>query len=256
MTTTTAPSTPDAGTLQRVASAAVRRRFVRRLLAAGAWFWGIWAFVVAVVPAAVDRWGGELVGLTYELAGAPARWVALAVAAVYCGAWLRGHLAAGGTRRSLVIGVLQGAAIVGPVFGVLTVLLTLAEERVFRAIDEPWPGGATPVPLDTVAGIVVTIVGETLVVLTYALVGAAAIGYYRAMPARLYLLGPLHAVPLLVPLAIVDLSTRTGLLGIPLRGGYDDPVVAALVVAGGGVLAVAVAGVGALRLMARVRVRP
>ncbi|GAA1729623.1 hypothetical protein GCM10009809_26520 [Isoptericola hypogeus] len=251
--TTAVTSAVRRRTAERAAVRKVRRRVTRSLLVSGAWFWAIWAAFVAGVPAAVDRWGGEMPDLTYDLSGAPARWVALAVGAIVAGSMLRLHVAAGGTRRSVVDGVLRAAALVGPAYGVMAVLLTLGEERVFDALDRSWQGGATPLPLDTVAGIVVTVLGETFVVVTYALVGVSAVAAFRT---RLIVLGPLLVASLLVPCAIVDLATRTGLFGIPLRGGYDDVALGAVGTVVGGLVAAALATVVAHRLLRSVSLRP
>ncbi|MFI2102884.1 hypothetical protein ACH436_06305 [Isoptericola sp. NPDC019693] len=252
------PATERAQASHRPAVRVARRRVVRSLLLSGAWFWAIWTVFVAGVPAAVDRWGGEMPDLTYDLAGAPSRWVAFAVGAIVSGSMLRLHVAAGGTRASVVDGVLRAAALVGPAFGVMTVLLTLGEERVYAALDLHWKGGATPLPLDTAAGVVVTVVGEALVVVTYALAGVAVVaGFRRFIHVRWVLFfPPLLVLPLLVPCAIADLATRTGLFGIPLRGGYETVLVGAVGTVVGGLAAAALAAVVAHRLLRDVPLRP
>jgi hypothetical protein len=145
------------------------------------------------------------------------------------------------------------AATVGPLFGVLTVLLTLGEERFYDALGIAWPGGATPLPLDSAASIVLAVVAETLVVVTYLLVGIASVGAFRT---RLMMLGPILVAGLLVPCAVVDLATRTGIFGIPLRGGYDDVVLATLGTVIGGLVAVMLAAVLAYQLFLRPQIRP
>jgi hypothetical protein len=252
-TPTTTATRPSATRADRYAVRAARRGFQRRLLVAGAWFWGIWAVLVTFVPFAIDRWGGEMVGLTYELSGAPGRWVALAVGAIVAGSRLRLHVAAGGTRRSMIDGGVLAAATVGPLFGVLTVLLTLGEERFYDGLGIVWQGGATPFPLDSAAGVVLAVVAETLVTVTYLLVGIASVGAFRT---RLMMLGPILVAGLLVPCAVVDLATRTGIFGIPLRGGYDDVVLAALGTVVGGLVAVMLAAVLAYQVFPRSQIRP
>ena len=69
-------------TLNRTAVRVARRRFLRALLVSGAWFWALWGLLVAGVPLAVERWGGDMEGLSYDAAGGPARWVAFTVGAV------------------------------------------------------------------------------------------------------------------------------------------------------------------------------
>jgi hypothetical protein len=248
-TSTTGTTTSDAvATVNRRAVRLFRREVARRLLVAGAWFWVIWAGFVFFVPWAIDRWGGEMVGLTYELAGAPARWVALAVGAIIAGTRLRLHVAAGGTRRSVVDGAALAAASIGPLFGAAAVVLTLAEERWYGSLDIAWPGGATPLPLDSATGIVVAVVGETFVVVTYLLVGVAATGAFRT---RLAVLGPVLVAGLLVPCVLVDLATRTGIFAIPWRGGYDDVALGAVGTVLGGLVAVMLAAVLAYQLLTR-----
>ncbi|WP_418275811.1 hypothetical protein ACNHYB_13260 [Isoptericola jiangsuensis] len=256
MTSTPVQAPPAGAVRDLVAARAPRRRFVRQLLVSGAWFWGVWAVFVAGVPAAIDRWGGDMVGLTYELAGAPARWVALAVGAVVTDGVLRLHLAAGGTRRSLVTGATTGAALVGPLFGVMAVLLTLGEERVFDGLDRPWPGGATPLPLESVTNVVVTVAGESLVVVTYTLVGVAAVAAVALARTRLLMFGAVLFPALLIPCVLADLATRTGIFATALRGGYHDVVLGIVGTLGGGLLAAALAVLLARRLLHHVQLRP
>ncbi|CAM3621044.1 hypothetical protein [Isoptericola cucumis] len=257
MTTTHATGVPTSSSARahhhRVATAAARRRVMRVLLVAGVWFWGFWALLVVGAPLAVDRWGGELEGLTYDAAGGPARWVGFAVGLITTAVLLTAHVAAGGTRRSYRDGVLQAAAVVGVVFGVLFVLLSVAEERLYSAIDRTWQGSAGPLDLDTPVGLAVTAVGEGLVVVTYVVVGVAIQAGYRTFGAWR---GTLLIVPLLVPCAIADVATRTGLAGLPLRGGYDDVALGVLGTVVGGAAAAVLAAVVAGRLLRTVPLRP
>src|SRR5690606_1897764 len=117
--------------------------------------WALWGLLVAGVPLAVERWGGDMEGLSYDAAGGPARWVVFTVGAVVTAGWLTLHLAAGGTRRSFVEGAARAAVVAGGVFGVLAVLLAVAEERLYTSLDRTWQGTASAVPLDTPAGFVV-----------------------------------------------------------------------------------------------------
>lgn len=254
MTTThAAPALMSARAHRRVASAAVRRRVLRALLVAGAWFWAIWAALVVGAPLAVDRWGGELEGLTYDAAAGPARWVCFAVGLITTAVFLTVHVAAGGTRRSYRDGVLQAAVLAAAVFVVLSVLLSVAEERLYAAIDRPYQGNAGPLDLDGPVGLIVTGAGEGLVLVTYVLVGVAIQAGYRTVGAWR---GTLLVLPLLVPAAIADVATRTGLAGLPLRDGYDDVVLGTVGTLGGGLVAAALAAVVAHRLLRTVPLRP
>ncbi|MFC8597249.1 hypothetical protein [Isoptericola sp. NPDC057191] len=237
----------------RVAVGKVRRRTLRSLVISGAWFWAIWAAFVVAVPLAVDRWGGEMDGLTYDAAGGPVRWVAFAVGTILTAALLDLHVAAGGTRRSFVDGVVRAAAVAGLAFGVLAVVLALAEQRLYAAIDRSWQGTAAPLDVGTPAGAVVTAAGEALVVVTYVLVGVAVVaGYRRGGPWR----GTLLVVPLLLPAALADLATQTGVFGLAVRGGYENVPLGAVLAVAGSLAAAALATVVAHRMLSAVPLRP
>ncbi|WP_402468499.1 hypothetical protein [Isoptericola aurantiacus] len=250
MTTATAVPTR---TLHARAVGVARRRFLRVLLLAGLWFWTVWFLLVLGLPIVVSRWGGVATGLSYDTAGSPARWPAFAVGIIATGALLRIHLAAGGTRRALVEGVAGGALVGGVAYGVLGVVLPLLEQQVYAEVGLPWRGPGGAFALDSAARIVASVVAGTLLIVTYALVGTGVLAGYRRWGA---LRGTLAIVPLLVPCALVDAATRTGVFGIWLR---DAPVTSVLDAAGslaGALLAAALAAVVAHRLLRDVRTRP
>lgn len=253
MTTTAATETTPGRAHHRAATRAARRRFLRAMIVAGLWFWGCWALLVLSLPLIVERWGGEADGLTYDAAGGPVRWVAFAVGVVVTAGTLTVHVAAGGTRRSFVDGGLRAAAVAGPVLAVLGVLLTLAERAVYAELGRYWQGPAAPLAVDTPTGIVVQVVGEALVVVTYLLVGVAVVAGYRRLGAWR---GTLLVVPLLVPCALADVATRTGLFAIGLRGGYDDVALGVVATVGGALVAAALAAVVATRMLHPVPFRP
>jgi hypothetical protein len=251
MTTSTATRAPQDA--HHAATRVVRRRVTRALLIAGAWFWALWTALVIGAPLAVGRWGGELAGLTYDAAGGPARWLAFAVGIVAAAALLTLHVAAGGTRRAFVDGVARAALVGGAVFGVLAVLLSLTEERLYAAVDRPWQGAVAPADPGTPAGALVAAAGEALVVVTYVLVGVGVLAGYRRHGAWR---GTLLIVPLLVPAALADLATRTGALGVLIRGaGGDSIALAALGVVGAAATA-ALAALIAYRMVRAVPLRP
>lgn len=254
MTTTTNPAVQaPARALHRHAVRATRRRYLRALAFAGVGFWAGWAALVLTLPVIVERWGGEADGLVHDAAGGPVRWVALGVGVLTTATTLTLHVAAGGTRRSVVEGGLRAALIAGPVLGVLAAALALAERAVYADLGRYWQGTAAPLGVDTVTGVVVLVVGESLVVVTYLLVGTAVIaGFRRAGMWR----GALLVLPLLVPAALADLATRTGLFGLPLRGGYDSVAVGVVATVGGTLLAAALAAVVAARMLHAVPLRP
>lgn len=253
MATSTVTAAVPARALHAAATRAARRRFLRAILVAGAWFWACWALLVISLPVIVDRYGGEADGLTYDAAGGPVRWVAFAVGVIVTASTLTVHVAAGGTRRSLVEGGLRAAAVAGPVLAVLGLLLTLAERATYARLGRYWQGPAAALGVDTPTGIVVQVVGEALVVVTYLLVGVAVVAGYRRLGAWR---GTLLVVPLLVPCALADLATRTGLFALPLRGGYDDVALGVVGTVGGALVAAALAAVVATRMLHPVPFRP
>ncbi|MFC7877963.1 hypothetical protein [Isoptericola sp. NPDC057391] len=252
MTTSTALATPGRAHHQ-AATRVARRRFLRALLLAGLWFWAGWALLVLCLPVIVERWGGEADGLTYDAAGGPVRWVAFAVGVVVTAGTLTVHVAAGGTRRSFVDGGLRAAAVAGPVLAVLGVLLTLGERAVYERLGRYWQGPSAALGVDSPTGIVVQVAGEALVVVTYLLVGVAVVAGYRRLGAWR---GTLLVLPLLVPAALADVATRTGLFALGLRGGYDDVVLGVVGTVGGALAAAALATAVASRMLHPVPFRP
>lgn len=248
-TTTSARTGPP----HRRAVGAARRRLQHYLFATAIWFWACWAVLVVGTPLVVSRWGGVAEGLTYDSAGSPARWPAFAVGIVLTAAVLRTHLAAGGTRRALVEGIARGAVVGGLVFGALTVVLGLVEEQVYAALDLPYQGAGGNFALDTAGGIAATVVAQALVIVTYVLVGTAVHGGYRRWGPGW---GTLAIVPLLVPAALADLASGTGVFAIPLRDISVDFVPALIAALVGGALAAVLAAVVAHRLLREVSVPP
>lgn len=249
---TTATTAARTATVHQRAVSAARRRLQRYLLTTAIWFWVCWGLLVLSVPVIVNRYGGEADGLTYDAAGSPARWPAFAVGIILTAALLRTHLAAGGTRRSLLEGIARGAVVGGLVFGVLTVVLGLVEEQVYAALDRSYQG-AGGFPLDSVPGVVATVVAQTLVIVTYVLVGTAVHGGYRRWGPWL---GTLAIVPLLVPGALADLASRTGIFAIPWRDDPVDSVLGLVLCLVGALLAAALAALVAHRILRDVRPRP
>ncbi|MEG3614678.1 hypothetical protein [Isoptericola haloaureus] len=217
---------------------AARRRFLRVLTIVGLWFWAFWVLLVVGVLLVVEQWGGEAVGFTYDVSGSPARWIPFVVGIVVTAGALPVHVGAGGTRRAWVDGATRAAVVVGLAFGVLTVVLVLVEQQIYAEGDRPWQVDTGTVALDTAGGIAVAVAAESLVMVTYLLVAVAiASGFRRFGPWR----GTLLVAPLLLPCALVDIATRTGIAGIPWRGGYDDVALGALFGVGGALVVAALA---------------
>src|SRR5690606_41360557 len=108
-------------------------------------------------------------GVADAAAGGPARGPAFAVGIIAAAALLGTHVAAGGTRRSLVEGVARGAVVGGLVFGVLTVALGIAEEQVFEGLDRPYQCAGGAFALATVTGVAENVIAQTFVIATYVL---------------------------------------------------------------------------------------
>jgi hypothetical protein len=253
MTMTTAPARPAAPPVHRRAERKVGHRVSGTLLRSAVWFAVPWVAIVVGTPFAVERWDGELSSLTYASDGGPGRWVAFAVGVIATSAILTIHVAAGGTRRALAAGVVRGAVPGAAVFGLLAATVMLGEQRLYGALGRPWTG-AGPYAVDTAPGFATTALGETLVVVTYVLVGAAmAAAYRRSGP----WLGTALIVPLLVPAAVAELATRTGLFAQSLHDVAEPaPPVAAVVTVVGGLAAAALAAVVLDRLLRSTPVRP
>jgi hypothetical protein len=249
----TRPGELRAHTAQRRAASVARRRFARGLTLAGLLFWTAWTLLVLGAPLVVARWGGELDGLTYDAAGSPARWVVFGTGVATTAGLLRIHVAAGGSRAAFVRGAAGAALPVGAVFGVLTVALVLLERATYARAGLPWQGAAAALDPATWTGAAVVVVTEAIGAVAYVLVGVAVTAVYRRFGA---LRGTLLALPLLVPCVVVDLTTRSGVFGLPVRGAYADTALGAPLAVAGALLAAAAAAVLAHRLLRTVPLRP
>lgn len=191
---------------RRAAGATIR--IVRMI---GAWYWVIFVIVAVAIIVGKARLGSGLdEGVVDAQMGGPSRWFVLVLGMIIPAAYLRLHVAAGGTRRALVTGTVQGALVGGAMLGLVTAVYLVGERALFDALGQTW-SREYGLPVDGYAGIALTIVTETLVVATYYLVGATiSAGYYRFG----MVLGTLYAVPALVPAALVDLATHTGVTAL------------------------------------------
>lgn len=184
---------------------------VRVVVTIGAWYWAIFLVVAAAVIIGNDRFGSGLdQGVLDAQMGGPSRWFLLVLGIIIPAAYLRLHVAAGGTRRSLAVGTVQGALVSGVLIGLVTALYLLGERALFAALDQPWVR-EFGLPVDGVAGVALTVLSEALVAATYYLAGAAiSAGYYRFGVVR----GSLYLLAALVPAALADLSTHTGVTAL------------------------------------------
>ena len=218
-------------------SAAVTVGVVRLI---GGWYWAIFVVVTAAIVLISYRLGAELdQGLLDSQMGGPSRWFMLVLGIIVPAAYLRLHVAAGGTRTAHVQGTVRGAFIGGALLGLATAVYLVGERTLYGSLGLAWAREFGP-PVDGYAGIALTVVTEALVVTTYYLVGAAiAAGYYRMGAVR----GTAYVVVTLVPAVLVDLATRTGVTAL-LVGPQNLPTGAL------GVLLGVVGGLGTAALAA------
>ncbi|MFC8799776.1 hypothetical protein ACFT2C_18730 [Promicromonospora sp. NPDC057138] len=177
----------------------------------GGWYWAIFAVVAATIVVLMTRYGSGLDEAVLDSQmGGSSRWVVLVLGLVVPAAYLRLHLAAGGTRATLVAGTVRGALTGGLLIGAITAVYLTGERALFAALDLTWTREFGP-PADGWAGIVLTVLTESLVVATYYLVGATIAAGYRHLGA---VPGSLYVVVALVPAALVDLATHTGVTAL------------------------------------------
>ena len=189
-------------------AAGVTIRIVRMV---GALYWAIFVTVAAAIILGNARFGSGLdVGILDAQMGGPSRWFMMVLGMIVPATYLQLHLAAGGTRGTLATGTVRGALVGGALLGLVTAVYLVGERALFGALDQTW-SRTYGLPVDGWAGIALTIVTETLVVATYYLVGAAiAAGYYRLGVAW----GTVYILAALVPAALVDLATHTGVTAL------------------------------------------
>lgn len=190
---------------------------VRVVSVIGGWYWAIFTIVaVSVIVGSVQFGSGLDQGVVDAQIGGSSRWFMMVLGTVVPAAYLRLHVAAGGTRRSLVTGTVRGGILGGALIGLVTAVYTLGERALFGALDLTW-SREYGLPVDGYAGIALTTVTEALVAATYYLVGAAiAAGYYRFGMVR----GTVYVLAALVPAALVDLASHTGVAA--LIAGLDN----------------------------------
>lgn len=229
--------------------AAVDRRLRRNGAVVGIWFWGVYALYAVGIIAGNALAGNDLEISALDATLGSSRWPMLWLGISASVAVLGMHVAAGGSRRSLVEGVVRGALVVGAGFGVVTTLALLGERLLSTSLGMSWRRlGA--LPFDSPGAVLGTAVAEALVITTYILVGAAIAAGFTHLGAR----GAFLIVPLAVPAVLADLATRTGVVGaianVELRPDIEHAEVPAsdglaplLLGLGGGALAVALAAV-------------
>lgn len=244
-------------------AAVVDKKLRRAGLVIGIWFWAVYALYAVGISVGNAAAGNDLEISAFDATLGAARWPMAMLGIIASAAILTIHVAAGGTRRSLFEGVVRAALWVGAGFGVLTTLVLLGEQLLSTSLGMSWRrlGG---LPFDTPAAVLGTTVAEGLVAMTYILVGAGiGAGFARAGAWR----GTLLIVPLVLPAVLVDVATRTGLVGslanVELRPDLEhaevppaEGLLPLLVGLGGGVLAVALAAIAFRLVLRTISVRP
>ncbi|MFJ3407907.1 hypothetical protein [Promicromonospora sp. NPDC090134] len=184
---------------------------VRIVSVIGGWYWAIFVVVAVAVILGNVRYGSGLdQGVVDAQIGGSSRWFVLVLGMIVPAAYLRLHVAAGGTRRSLAAGTVQGALVGGALIGLVTALYMVGERALFGALDLTW-AREYGLPVDGYGGIALTFVTEALVAATYYLAGAAiSAGYYRLGVLR----GIAYVFAALVPAALVDLASHTGVTAL------------------------------------------
>lgn len=203
------------------------------------WYWAIFLVVAVAIILGSARFGSGLdQGIVDAQIGGSSRWFMLVLGIIVPAAYLRLHVAVGGTRRSLAAGTVRGALVVGALIGLVTTLYTAGERALFGALDLTW-SREYGLLVDGYAGIALTFVTESLVAATYYLVGAAiSAGYYSLGLVR----GSVYVLLALVPAAVVDLASHTGVTALVV--GLDtlpDGGAGVLTGLAGGAVAVALA---------------
>lgn len=212
---------------------------VRVVSVIGGWYWAIFSVVAVAVVLGSVRFGAGLdQGVVDAQIGGSSRWFMMVLGTIVPAAYLRLHVAAGGTRRSLAAGTVQGALVGGVLIGLITALYMVGERALFGVLDLTW-AREYGLPVDGYAGIALTFVTESLVAATYYLAGATiSAGYYRLGMVR----GTVYVLAALVPAALVDLASHTGVTALVVGlGTLPDGGAGVLVGLAGGAVAVALA---------------
>lgn len=249
-----------AGHLRGVTGAARRLRGAG--VTVGIWFWVIYALYAVGIIVGNAAAGNDLEISALDATIGASRWPMIWLGISASVGILALHVSAGGSRRSLFEGVLRGALVVGAGFGAVTTLVLLGERLLSTSLGMTWRRlGA--LPFDSPVAVLGTALAEALVITTYILVGASIGAGFTHLGAW----GGLLIVPLAVPAVLVDLATRTGVVGsianVELRPDIEhaevppsEGLLTTLLGIGGGALAVVLAAVVLWAMLRTVPVRP
>lgn len=223
----------------------------RQTLRIGVGLWPIVLVVMLGVPMIVDHVGGQ-VGSIYSGVAQGPRWFMFVMGIVVVAEGLGPHIAHGLTRRTFVAQNTAGFAVVGAVFGAVSMGLALVERWFYDRLD--WPAGTFygehPVPITPW---LLVLVDHGVLLIVYALSGfAVGAVYYRWGGWIGTLTLPLTVGPVLVAavaLPHVD-STDLAWIGWPDQLPYVAGLTIAVVVAAA-LWAVARLVLGGARLRSR-----
>jgi hypothetical protein len=242
--------------------AGVDRRLRRAGTVVGIWFWAVYVLYAVGITVGNVLAGNDLEISALDATIGSTRWPMIWLGITASVGLLALHVSAGGSRRSLFEGVLRGSLVVGAGYGVVTTLALLGERTLSTSLGMTWRRlGA--LPFDSPLTVLGTAVAEALVIVTYLLFGAcvgAGFAHFRAW-------GTLLIVPLAAPAVLVDLATRTGVVGsianLELRPDIDhaevpvsEGLMTMLLGIGGATLAVVLAALLLYVLLRTVPVRP
>jgi hypothetical protein len=222
--------------------------FMGGMLQISTWFWGSIVLASIVIAVLQSRFS-DLDGSTLQYTIGSARWFMFTMGLILAGATLPMHIAAGGTRRAFVDGLIRAALFVGLVTGLVTAALLLVERLAWGAVGWDWQFAQGLVPEGNFG---VTAAGEALVIATYILAGAMLpAGYVRFGAWG----GSFWILALLALVVFVDWCVHTGYVF-----GWDTLADAGpertLLGLGGGVVAVAAAAFGVDRFYRSMPVGP
>jgi len=265
MSTTLSPSAPlteAVRSVRRRGAAAAVRWLCRSGGFVAAWFWGIYALYAVGIAVGNAAAGNDLEVSALDTTLGAQRWAVVWLGIAGVSVLLALHVSAGADRRSLIAGMVRAALLLGGAYGVVTTLALLGERLLSTSLGMSWRrlGG---LPFESPLDVLGTAVAEGLVVTTYILAGAGVgAAFVRGRTWGLTLL-----VPLALPAALVDLASRTGVLGaianVELRPDIEhaevpsaEGLTALLTGVGGAALAALLAGVALHLLLRSAPVRP
>lgn len=261
-TPTPRPTTEVARSVRRCGAAAAVRWLCRSGALVAVWFWGIYALYAVGIAVGNAAAGNDLEVSALDATLGAQRWAVVWLGIAGVSVLLALHVSAGADRRSLIAGMVRAALLLGGAYGVVTTLALLGERLLSTSLGMSWRrlGG---LPFESPLDVLGTAVAEGLVVTTYILAGAGVgAAFVRGRTWGLTLL-----VPLALPAALVDLASRTGVLGaianVELRPDIEhaevpsaEGLTALLTGVGGAALAALLAGVALHLLLRSAPVRP